>query len=266
MQIHPTAIVSKGAELGADVVIGPYSVIDEQVRIADGVKIGPHVVIYRYTSLGKGCTVHANAVLGDLPQDLAFKDVVSYLRIGAGTTIREGVTIHRGTKPDTVTAVGDNCYLMANSHLAHNVTMGNNVIVANGALLAGYVQVGDRAFISGNCVIHQFVKIGRLAMLGGNCGINKDVPPFCTADSVHLNVIAGLNLVGMRRAGISAADRLIIKRIFSILFRSGLNVSQAVEKIKQEDQSPFAREICEFIESSKRGICGVKSGEEPEDS
>lgn len=264
MQIHSTAIVHKSAELGDDVVIGPYAVIDEQVRIASGVKIGPHAVILKHTSLGKNCAVHAHAVLGDLPQDLVYRDVVSYVRIGAGTTIREGVTIHRGTKSETVTETGNDCYLMANSHLAHNVRMGNNVIVCNGALLAGYVEVGDRAFISGNCVIHQFVRIGRLAMLGGNSGISQDVPPFCIAASVRLNVMAGLNVVGMRRAGISAADRLIIKRIFSVLFRSGLNITQALAKLKREDQSPLAGEICEFIASSKRGICGFKSEQEGE--
>lgn len=265
MQIHPTAIVHKSAELGANVVIGPYTVIDEQVQIAAGVKIGPHVVIHKYTSLENNCMVHAHAVLGDLPQDLAYKDVVSYVRIGSGTTIRESVTIHRGTKPETVTEVGTNCYLMANSHLAHNVKLGNNIVVANGALLAGYVEVGDRAFISGNCVIHQFVRIGRVAMLGGNSGISQDVLPFCTAASVHLNVMAGLNVVGMRRAGMKTEERLAVKRIFSIIYRSGLNMTQALEKLKQEEKSPLAREICEFIESSKRGICGFKSEQEGED-
>jgi len=261
MKIHPTAVVHKDAELAADVVIGPYAVIDEKVKLGAGVKIGPHAVVYRYSSLAQGCVVHAHAIIGDLPQDLVYKDTVSYVRISSGTTIREGVTIHRGTKPETVTEVGSNCYLMANSHLAHNVKMGNNVIVCNGALLAGYVEVGDRAFISGNCVIHQFVRIGRLAMLGGNSGISQDVLPFCMAASVHLNVITGLNVVGMRRAGISAADRIVVKRIFSVLFRSGLNMTQAVTKLKQ-DQSPYAQEICRFIESSKRGICGFKSTEE----
>ncbi len=262
MQIHPTAIVHKDAELAADVVIGPYAVIDDKVRLESGVKIGPHTVVYRHSSIAKGCVVHAHAVIGDLPQDLAFKETASYVRIGEGSVIREGVTIHRGTKPETVTQVGNNCYLMANSHLAHNVRMGNNVVVANGALLAGYVEVGDNVFISGNCVIHQFVRIGRLAMLGGNSGISKDVPPFCTAWSVHLNSIAGLNVVGMRRAGISAADRLVIKSIFAVLFRSGLNISQAIQKLGLENQSPYAREFCAFIESSKRGICGFKSGED----
>ena len=264
MQIHPTALVSKNAEIAEDVVIGPYAVIDDKVRLGAGVKIGPHAVIYRHTSVASGCSIHAHAVIGDLPQDLAYKDSVSYVRIGPGTTIREGVTIHRGTKPETVTEVGQNCYLMANSHLAHNVKLGNSVVIANGALLAGYVEVGERVFISGNCVIHQFVRIGRMAMLGGNSGISQDVPPFCTTWSVHLNVIAGLNVIGLRRAGISSADRLIIKRLFAALFRSGLNISQAVEKLRKEEQSSYAREMCDFIESSKRGICGFKSGVEEE--
>lgn len=265
MQIHPTAIVHKNAQLGPDVMVGPYSVIDEQVQLADGVKVGPHVIIHKYTSIAGGCTIHANAVIGDLPQDLAYKENRSYVRIGPGCTIREGVTIHRGTKPDTATTVGENCYLMANSHLGHNVQIGNNVIVVNGALLAGYVVVGDRAFISGNCVIHQFVKIGRLAMLGGNCGISQDVLPFCTMWSVHLNLAAALNVVGMRRAGMSAADRLEVKRIYAVLFHSGLNIAQAVDKLKSGDKSPLSEEICAFVESSKRGICSFKSAGESEE-
>lgn len=260
MQIHPTAIVSKNAELGANVVIGPYAVIDEKVRIGDNVKIGPQVVIHKYVSLGERCAVHAHAVLGDLPQDLVYQDCISHVRIGAGTTIREGATVHRGTKPDTVTETGPNCYLMAYSHLAHNVRLGNNVIVCNGALLAGYVQVGDRAFISGNCVIHQFVRIGRLAMLGGNCGLSKDVPPFCTVRSVRANSILGLNVVGLRRAGFKPEERRELKRIFSAIYRSGLNLTQAAQKIKQEQDSPLAREMIEFIAASQRGICGFASG------
>lgn len=258
-KIHPTAIVHPGAELGDNVEIGPYAVIDDKVQIADGVRIGPHVVIHRFTSIARNCLVHAHVVLGDLPQDLAYKDTVSYVRIGAGTTIREGVTIHRGTKPDTSTETGENCYLMANSHLAHNVRLGNNVIIINAALLAGYVEVGERAVISGTCTIHQFVRIGRLAMLGGNSGISKDVPPFCTARSVAFNVIAGLNVVGLRRAGINVSDRLKIKHVFAVLFKSGLNISQAIAKLKNEDASPYAQEIISFIESSKRGICGFSA-------
>lgn len=266
MQIHPLAIVDKKAEIGSDVTIGPYSIIEGNVKIGNGVRIGPDVVVYKYTSIGDNCVVHAHAVLGDLPQDTAYRDCVSFVRVGSGTTIREGVTIHRGTKPDTVTEVGAGCFLMANSHLAHNVRLGNNVVLANGALLAGYVDVGERAFISGNAVVHQFVRIGRLAMLGGNCGISQDVLPFCTMRSVALNETAGLNVVGMRRAGFKPEERLVVKRAFSVLFRSGLNMTQAVAKLKQQDQSPLAIELCDFIAGSKRGICGFKAASEPEDS
>lgn len=264
MQIHPTAIVHKNAELDSGVSVGPYSVIDEKARIAGGTRIGPHVVVHKYSSIGKNCAIHAHAVIGDLPQDLVYKDCISYVKIGDGTTIREGVTIHRGTKPDTATEVGGNCYLMANSHLAHNVRLGCNVIIVNGALLAGYVEVGDRAFISGNCVIHQFVSIGRLAMLGGGSAASQDVLPFCMLKSLHVNTVIGLNVVGLRRAGLKPEERLEIKRIFSIIYRSGLNMAQALEKIKKEQESPFAREIIQFIESSKRGICGFISGQEEE--
>lgn len=255
MNIHPTAIVNSRAQLGANISIGPYCVIEADVKIGDNTLIGPHVTILPYTMIGAGCNIHANAVLGDLPQDTGFKDAVSYVRIGANCIIREGVTIHRGTKPETETVAGEGCYLMANSHLAHNVRLGNQVILANGALLAGYAEVGDRAFISGNAVIHQFCRVGRLAMLGGGGAISKDLPPFCTARYAHINEVAGLNIVGLRRGGVSAPDRMAIKRAFHTLYRSGLNVTQAVERIRAESPAGVVLEFCEFIEQSKRGIC-----------
>jgi len=255
MSIHPTAVVDPGAVIGADVTIGPFAFIDRDTQIGDGCVIGPHSVILRYASLGRNCRVHACAVLGDLPQDLAFKDEPSYVKVGASCVFREGVTIHRGTKPGTSTVVGDSCFLMANSHLGHNVQLGNGVIIANGALLAGYVEVGERAFISGNAVIHQFVRIGRLAMLSGCSGIGKDVPPFCTTVGVCRNRISGLNVVGLRRAGIGPEERQAIRSTIKILYRSGLNVSQALARIKKEFTQPAVQEICAFIEASKRGIC-----------
>jgi len=223
------------------------------------------VTILPFTTIGAGCAIHANAVLGDLPQDMAFKDAVSYVRIGANCTIREGVTIHRGTKPETETVAGEGCYLMANSHLAHNVRLGNQVIMANGALLAGYVEVGDRAFISGNAVVHQFCRIGKLTMISGNSALSKDLPPFCTVMSSRNN-ITGLNVVGLRRAGYGAPDRLAIKRAFHTLYQSGLNVSQATAKIRAESPSGVVLEFCEFVEQSKRGICrfGEKTTEDAE--
>lgn len=255
MSIHPTAIVNSKAELGADVTIGPFCVIDAEVKIGANTRIGPHVTILPFTTIGAGCTIHANAVLGDLPQDTAFKDAVSYVRIGDNCTIREGVTIHRGTKPETATVAGEGCYLMANSHLAHNVKLGDYVVLVNGALLGGYVEVGDRAFISGNCLVHQFTRIGKLAILAGGSAFNKDVPPFCKTAGLTANAVMGLNVIGLKRAGFGVSDRLVIKRAFHTLYQSGLNVSQATAKIRAESPTKAVLEFCEFVEQSKRGIC-----------
>jgi UDP-N-acetylglucosamine acyltransferase len=267
MNIHSTAIVNPKAELGANVTIGPFCVIDADVKIGDNARIGPHVTILPFTTIGAGCTIHANVVLGDLPQDMAFKDAISYVRIGANCTIREGVTIHRGTKPDTETVTGEGCYLMVNSHLAHNVKLGDYVVLVNGALLAGYVEVGDRAFISGNCLVHQFTRIGKLAILAGGSAFNKDVPPFCKTIGLGANTVVGLNVIGLKRAGFGMPDRLAIKRVFHTLYQSGLNVRQATAKIRAESPSGAVLEFCEFIEQSKRGICrfgGQTTEDEPQ--
>lgn len=255
MSIHATALVSARAELGAEVTVGPLAVIEENVQIGDHAVIGPHAVILKHTTLGAGCRVHPHAVLGDLPQDLAFGGLESYVRIGARCVIREGVTVHRGTKPGTATEIGPDCFLMANSHVGHNARLGDHVILANGALLAGYVEVGPRAFISGNCLIHQFTRVGRLAMLSGGCAVSKDVPPFCTALGLRPNQVGGLNVVGLRRAGIPPAERLALKRAFRMLYLSGLNVTQAVAAIRGEFSAGPALELAEFVDGSKRGIC-----------
>lgn len=255
--IHQTAIAGKSAKIGKDVSIGPYSVIDEKVEIGDGCIIGPHVCICKYTTMGSGCKVHAGAVIGDVPQDLAFRDAETFVKIGKNCVIREGVTIHRGTKPGTATEIGDDCFLMANSHFAHNVRLLNNVIVANGALLAGYVEVGERAFISGNACLHQFIRIGRMAMIGGGCAISKDVPPFCTVAPASYNIIAGMNIIGMKRNGFTAEDRAEVKKAFKTLYVSGFNFTQAVEQIKTGQNHPAVKEFCDFIRASKRGICSA---------
>jgi len=253
--IHKTAVVEPGAELGRDVAVAPFAFIEAGARVGDGAVIGPHASILKGVTIGAGCKVHDGAVVGDLPQDLGFTGGDSYVVIGANCMIREGVTIHRGTKPGTTTEIGDGCFLMSNSHYAHNVKLGKNVIVVSGALLAGYVEVGDRAFISGNCTIHQFVKIGRLAMLGGASGVSKDVPPFCTTKPMTVNTILGLNVVGMRRAGLNPDERGAVKEAFRLLYRSGLNVSQALAQMKPLFPSGPAAEFCAFVEASKRGIC-----------
>lgn len=258
--IHPTAIVDPGARLGTGVSIGPFSVVEANTDLGDGCVLGPHVTVLPHTTLGAGCKVHAGAVLGDLPQDTSFEGQESFVRIGSGCTIREGVTIHRGTKPGTTTEIGNDCFFMAFSHFAHNVKTGNGVIVANGALLAGYVEVGDRAFISGNSVVHQFTRIGRLAMLGGLAGVSMDVPPFCTVRPMTPNRVLGLNTVGMRRAGLGPEQRQEVKRAFDMLYRSGLNTGDAVRKMKDAYPAGPAAEFWQFVEQSKRGICALASG------
>ncbi|MDD4871100.1 MAG: acyl-ACP--UDP-N-acetylglucosamine O-acyltransferase [Kiritimatiellae bacterium] len=259
--IHKTAIIEPGAEIGKDVTVGPFSYIEGGAKVGDECVIGPHVSVMRYTTLGTGCRVHAGAVLGDLPQDLSFKECESYVKIGSNCVVREGVTVHRGTKPGTTTEIGDSCFLMANSHFAHNVKLGNNVIVANGALMGGYVEVGDRAFISANVGIHQFVHVGRLVMVGGNSGLSKDLPPFCIVRSLTFNLVAGMNVIGMRRAGITPEERAQIKRAFKMFYCSGLNVKQALEKMKSDFTSGPAQEFWQFVEQSKRGVCAMKNME-----
>jgi UDP-N-acetylglucosamine acyltransferase len=216
------------------------------------------VTILKHTSLGPGCEVHAGAVLGDVPQDLAFDGCRSFLKVGARCVIREGVTLHRGTKPDTATEIGDQCFLMAFSHCAHNVNLGRGVIMANGALLGGYVEVGAGAFISGNCLVHQFVRIGRLVMLGGGCAASKDVPPFCLLEPCKTNSMRGLNVVGMRRSGLTSEERKDIKRAFKLIYRSGYSPKQAAAKIREEFTSGPALEFCDFIEASERGLVSWK--------
>ena len=264
MNIHSTASVDPQATLGQDVDVGPFAVIEAGVHIGDRCVIGPHAVIRRYTTMGAGCRVHPGACIGDDPQDLGFKGGESFVRIGANCVMREGVTIHRGSKEGTETVMGDGCFLMANSHLAHNVKMGNNVILANGVLLAGYVEVGDRVFISGNAAVHQFARVGTLAMVGGLGAISKDVPPYCTTRNSRQNCVAGLNVVGMRRAGFNPADRLAVRQAFKLLYRSGLNVSQAVERLRTEFPEGPVRVFWEFVEASKRGICPYGGGDEEE--
>jgi UDP-N-acetylglucosamine acyltransferase len=255
MKIHSSAVIEPGAKLGADVEIGPFCYVANDVEIGDGCQLLAHVTLLPYTKIGSNCQIHSNAVLGDIPQDIAFQNGVSHVIIGNNCQIREGVTVHRGTKAGTVTKVGDNCMLMANSHLAHNVQLGNQVIVANGALLAGYVQVGDRAFISGNCLVHQFARIGKLVMMSGGSATQRDVPPFCMTRNQSADSVMGLNSIGLRRAGVSSEDRLELKRAFKVLYKSGLLIPEAIIRLKNEFDNALVKEMYDFIQESQRGIC-----------
>ncbi len=251
--IHPSAIVSPGAQLDSSAEVGPYAVIDAGVSIGPRCRIGPHVCLTGRTSIGPDNSFHAHCVIGDAPQDVKYKNDPTGLRIGANNVFREGSTVHRSNKMEEDTVIGSNCMLMVNSHVAHNVHMGDHVTLANGALLAGHAQVGDRAFISGNCLVHQFVRIGKLAMMQGGSAVSRDLPPFTIARGG--NNICGLNTVGLRRAGLSADDRMELRRLYHKLFRSRSKFSQTLAEAKEEFHTEAARELLNFVSSSKSGVC-----------
>jgi UDP-N-acetylglucosamine acyltransferase len=259
MTIHPTAVVHPQAELADPVDIGPYVVIGAHVRIGAGTVVASHAVIDGWTTIGAACDIGVGAVLGGAPQDLKFRGQRSYLHIGDHTCIREYVTVHRSSEEDGATTIGAHNFLMAYSHVAHDCHLGDHVIMVNYAGLSGYVEVEDRAFISGHNAVHQFVRIGYLAMVSGASRVVKDVPPFMIAEGNPTRV-RGLNVVGMRRLGIPPAARVELRRAHRLLYRSGLNTSQALQRMREADFSgDEVRRLINFIATSKRGICpGVR--------
>lgn len=261
---HSTAVIHPAAELGADVIVGPYAVIEGAARIGDRCEIQAHAVIGAQVTMGSDNVVGYGAIIGGDPQDFAFRrEIGSTVRIGSGNRIREYCTIHRGTDEGSSTVVGDGCFLMAGAHLAHNVALGDEVILANNVLLGGHVQVADRVFIGGGCVFHQFVRVGRLAICQGLSAFSKDVPPFTTA--AERNGVVGLNVVGLRRAGFSTSQRADVKEAFALLYRRGMNTSQALAAVQELNLSAEAREFFDFVAGAKRrGLCaflGTRSGD-----
>jgi UDP-N-acetylglucosamine acyltransferase len=251
--IHPTAIIHPKARLDTSVEVGPYAVIDEGLEIGAKCVVGPHVYLTGRTTIGARNQFFAGCVIGEAPQDLKYRNEPTGVRIGEDNVFREHVTVHRSSNVKENTIVGSHNFLMQHSHIAHNVVLGDSVILAGGALLAGYARVDDRAFISGNCLVHQFVRVGTLALMQGGSGISKDLPPFMVAHEV--NKLCGLNIVGMRRAGISASDRQELKQLYRALFREGMNLRDAVAAAKKKFSTQPARVLLDFIASSKRGIC-----------
>lgn len=261
--IHPTAIVHPKAQLDSSVEVGPFAIIDEHVKIGAKSKVGAHAWLTGWCEIGPENQIGYGVIIGADPQDSHFKGHRSYVRIGAKNLFREYCTIHRGSQEDSATVIGNENFFMGQSHAAHNCIIANNVILANGALLAGHVEVEDRVFISGNCVVHQFVRIGTLALLPGGARVNKDVPPYMMV--YHTNDIGAINVIGLRRAQFSKETRQRIRDAYRILFRSGLNTSQAVVELKKLDHDPAIQHLIQFIEKSKRGICTAatrESGEE----
>jgi UDP-N-acetylglucosamine acyltransferase len=251
--IHKTAIIHPKAKMDSTVQVEPYAVIDEGVELGAHCIVGPHVYLTGITKIGLHNKFHAGCVIGDAPQDLKYNDEPTRLRIGDHNVFREHVTVHRATSVDGETIIGSHNFLMANCHVGHNCQLGDHIIIANGALLGGHVTVQDRAFISGNCLVHQFTRIGTLTMMQGKAGIGQDLPPFTIAHGI--NRICGLNVVGLRRAGFNAEQRIELKRLYHLLFRSGKNLRAAIEGAQKKFNSPAAKIMLEFIAEAKRGVC-----------
>lgn len=255
--IHPTAIISKEARIAEGAEIGPYVVIEDGVSIGPGCKISPHVHICRGTSIGRDCRLHLGVSLGDEPQDLDFKGGDSFLKIGDRNTFREHVTVHRGTKEDSSTVIGNDNYIMALAHIGHNCQIGSNVIICNNCLLGGRTIIDDKAFISAGCMTHQFVRIGTLGFLAAGVRLGKDLPPFMISDKD--NVVSSYNIVGLKRAGLDSKVRSEIKGAYRLLYRCGLNLSNALAEIEKTVQADEVKHLVKFIRSSERGICFSRS-------
>ncbi|HEX9593316.1 MAG TPA: acyl-ACP--UDP-N-acetylglucosamine O-acyltransferase [bacterium] len=255
VKIHPTAIVEEGAQIADGVEVGPFAIIGPQVRIGERTVVGPYTVIQGRTEIGADNRIHQSVSIGDVPQDLKYEGEESAVRIGNRNTVREFVTIHRGTQGDQmVTVVGDGNLLMVGVHLAHDVVVGNHAILANTVALAGHVHVGDHAIIGGLSAVHQFVRIGDHAMIGGASAVANDVPPFLTVLG-NRAVAQGLNLVGLRRRKFSREAINTIREAFEILYRSQLPQSEALERVRKElPDIPEIRTFLTFIEQSERGI------------
>jgi len=255
-KIHKTAMVDPAANLGDNVTVGPYSIVNKSVKIGDNTTIGAHCLIDEYTEIGSSCKIFTGAVVGSVPQDLKFNGEVTNLVIGDNTIIREYVTINRATKNGgSITRVGSNVLLMAYAHVAHDCTVEDNAILANAVTLAGHVHICDHAIIGGLTPIHQFTRIGRFAFVGGASRVSQDILPFMRAAGSPLEVI-GLNSVGLQRHGYSDEKLQILKQVYKIIFRDNLNTSQAIEKLKTTFDTRITeiKEIIEFIETSERGI------------
>jgi UDP-N-acetylglucosamine acyltransferase len=259
-KIHPAALVDPSARIGADVEIGPFSVIGSEVTIGEKTIVQSHVVIEGTVEIGTANLIGHGAVIGAPPQDVSFSpERKTKVEIGNNNIIREYCTIHRGTADGSSTKIGDNNFLMAGAHIGHNCEIGNNVVIANNCLLAGFVRVDDGAFLGGGSTFHQFMHIGRLVMVQGSSAFGKDLPPFVVA--AERNYVFGLNVIGLRRAGLSAKEREEIKAAFRLVYLSELNISQALEKAATMNFRGPAREFLDFVgNAKKRSICPLKRG------
>jgi UDP-N-acetylglucosamine acyltransferase len=252
--ISPLASIHPDAKLGNDVTVDPFAVIHENVSIGDGSHIMSHAVIMPFSHIGKGCRIFPGAVIGAIPQDLKFVGEETTAEIGDHTTIRECVTVNRGTKDKFKTVVGSHCLLMAYAHVAHDCTLGDHVILANAVQLAGHVEVGEYAIIGGLAGAHQFTRIGAHTYIAGHTVIRKDVPPYVKAAREPMSYM-GLNVVGLQRRQFSQEKMDAISQIYHLLFVSSNSIASGIEKIKDKvPDSETKQEILQFIASSKTGV------------
>jgi UDP-N-acetylglucosamine acyltransferase len=255
MAIHPTAIIDPSAQLDDSVDVGPYCVIDADVRVAAGCRLYQGVYLTGWTEIGEGCELHPGVIVGHAPQDTKYGGERSYCRVGAGTIIREYVTIHRGTIPESETVVGERCFLLAGAHVGHNCRVGNDVTLINSVLLGGHGQIDDRVTIGGGAAVHQFARIGTLAMIPGNGRVVQDVLPYAMMDTQGR--VAGLNRVGLRRAGMSREHVQQVREAYRLLFGRGLPLSEAIDRLAQEPSTPPRRVLTSFLQArSQRGLAG----------
>ncbi len=251
---QPLAYINPGAKLAKNVVVEPFTNIENNVEIGEGTWIGSNVTIMEGARIGKNCRIFPGAVISAIPQDLKFDGEDSLVVIGNNTTIREFVTINRGTKATGETRVGNNCLLMATSHIAHDCVLGDNVIIVNGVAVAGHVTVGDYAIIGGLAAVHQFIHIGRHAMVSGGALVRKDIPPYTKAAKEPIQFV-GINSIGLRRRGYKTEKIREIQNIFRIIYQKNYNTTQAIEKVEAEMEATRERDaIIQFIKNSKRGI------------
>jgi UDP-N-acetylglucosamine acyltransferase len=253
-RIHPTAIIAPDADIAADVEIGAFAIVGEGCTIEAGCVIAPRATLERNVTLGRSVKVGICTVLGGAPQDLKYAGEETSVEIGDGTVIREYVTVNRGTAHSFKTTVGENCLLMSYVHIGHDCRIGNSVILSNVVQLAGHVTIEDKAIISGMSAVHQFARIGRHSFIGGMSRVSKDIPPFLKAVGNPVKLY-GLNTIGLQRSGMDEETIRELKRAYRLLFRSDLNVTQAIERAQTEiEPLPEVKELIRFVEASERGV------------
>lgn len=252
-RIHPFALISPQSQIGRDVTIGPFSVVEAGAVVGDRCNLAGRVTIKSGTILGPENEVHEGSVLGGKPQHLKAGEKLGELRIGRGNVIRENVTIHRGLTPESHTEVGDHNLIMVNAHIAHDCHVGSRVVIVNNVLLAGHVTVGDRVYLAGAAAVHQFCRIGAYAMVGGQAHLSQDVPPFVTLDG-KTTMVVGLNIIGLRRAGFGDAEILQLKRAYRMVYRSGLTWAETLAALAETFKEGPAAQFHPFLSQGKRGF------------